>query len=254
MGANPWSAEAPLVAKLRSGDRAAFAALVDGLHGRLFALATTFTTSPPLAEDIVQETWLAVIRGLRAFEGRSSLRTWIFSILVRRARTLAAREARRSAPPVAESVNGDGFVEWEPGFGRVGLWESTPVPWGLSDPAAIYQSREALEVVSAALAALPAAQRQVVLLRDVEDLAATDVCNILDLSETNQRVLLHRGRARIRRALDLYIQEGARPPSQAATRGTSPRSTQGFAEAAEVSDAESSGPRAGSTDASGGSP
>ncbi|MGH7729788.1 MAG: RNA polymerase sigma factor [Candidatus Eiseniibacteriota bacterium] len=210
MRANPWGTDEALLARLRAGDDAAFAILVDDLHGRLVALATTFTSSPALAEDIVQETWLAVIRGLRAFEGRSLLRTWIFSILVRRARTIAGREARRGVPAaVHEGQNGD-LVEWEPGRGRVGLWEETPVPWALEDPAAIHEGREALEVVRATLAELPVAQRQVVLLRDVEDVPARDVCNILDLSETNQRVLLHRGRARIRRALDRYVREGAR--------------------------------------------
>jgi len=88
------------------------------------------------------------------------------------------------------------------------------VPWGLEDPAAIHQSREALEVVQSALSGLPASQRQVVLLRDVEDVPARDVCNILELTETNQRVLLHRGRARIRRALDRYVREGSRPRSR----------------------------------------
>jgi RNA polymerase sigma-70 factor (ECF subfamily) len=214
--AKTWGAEAELIARLRAGDEAVFASLVDDLHGRLVALATTFTTSPPLAEDIVQETWLAVIRGLRAFEGRSSLRTWIFSILVRRARTMATRESRRGTPILGSEVrNGNGLVEWEPGRGRVGLWEESPVPWALEDPAAIHQSHEALEVVRAALDDLPVTQRQVVLLRDVEDVPARDVCNILDLSETNQRVLLHRGRARIRRALDRYVRDGARPRSHA---------------------------------------
>lgn len=215
MRARPWGTEAELIAGLRAGDEVLFAALVDDLHGRLVALAKTFTSSPPLAEDIVQETWLGVIRGLRGFEGRSSLRTWIFSILVRRARTMAAREALRGSPVNGSARhNGDGLIEWEPGLGRVGLWEESPVPWGLEDPAAIHQSREALEVVQSALSGLPATQRQVVLLRDVEDVPARDVCNILELTETNQRVLLHRARAGIRRALDRYVREGARPRSR----------------------------------------
>lgn len=202
-----------LLARLRAGDEMAFASLVDGLHGSLISFARTFTSSPTLAEDIVQETWIGVIRGLHAFDGRSTLRTWIFSILVRRARTVAARDARQGgrgsgAPPAPE-------VEWEPGRGRVGLWENAPVPWALEDPAAIQQSGEALEVLQSTLDALPETQRQVVLLRDVEGLPAADVCNILDLSETNQRVILHRGRARLRRALDRYVQDGARPPSPA---------------------------------------
>jgi len=209
--AKPWGTGEAFVARLRSGDETAFALLVDGLHSRLLALASTFTRSRSLSEDIVQETWLAVIRGLGAFEGRSSLVTWIFSILVRRARTMAAREARR-APPVAISGDPEESVEWEPGRGRYGLWDKAPVPWGLEDPAALYQSHEALAVVLATLSGMPDAQRQVLLLRDVEDVPAPDVCNILELSETNLRVLLHRGRARIRRALDRYVRDGVAPP------------------------------------------
>lgn len=203
------SPEGALLAKLRAGDEAAFAALVDGLNCRLQALAATFTSSSALAEDIVQETWLGVIRGLDGFEGRSSLRTWIFSILIRRARTLAAREARR-----ADAVSSNGAVdheEWDLGRGRVGLWEAAPEPWALDTPEQVLQGREALEIVRAALDGLPESQRQVVLLRDVEDVSPSDICNILDLTETNMRVLLHRGRARIRRALDLYLREGTRP-------------------------------------------
>lgn len=208
----PTSGEGALLTRLRSGDPAAFATLVDELHGGLVAFAGAFTSSPALAEDITQETWLAVIRGLHAFEARSSLKTWIYSILVRRARTMAARDARQSDPgPRTASPQPGPEVEWEPGQGRRGLWEEAPVPWALEDPASIHQSHEALEVLQAALDALPEAQRQVVLLRDVEDLPAVDVCNVLDLSETNQRVLLHRGRARLRRALDQYVRNGARP-------------------------------------------
>ena len=204
--------EEQLVARLRSRDEAAFAELVNSLQGPLIALARTFTRSPALAEDIVQETWIAVIRGLPGFEERSTLRTWVYSILVRRARTLATREARLArrveSPPF---VNGAGHadpLEWEPGTGRQGLWDERPVPWDIQDPAAVLQMRETLAVVERALAELPDTQRQVVLLRDVEDIPSTDICNILAISETNQRVLLHRGRARIRRALDRHFRCG----------------------------------------------
>lgn len=217
MSEAPEEAEAKLVAGLRSGDATAFAALVDDLHGRLLGFAGTFTSSPALAEDIVQETWLAVIRGVGAFEARSSLKTWIFSILVRRARTLTARDLRQSGPQ-RNGVAHAPKVEWEPGQGRRGLWEETPVPWALEDPAAIHESREAFEVLQLELDALPEMQRRVVLLRDVEGLSAMDVCNVLDLSETNQRVVLHRGRARLRTALDRYVQNGVRPPSSPAKR------------------------------------
>lgn len=126
---------------------------------------------------------------------------------------MAVRDARQSGLRSSGSEGPE--PEWEPGKGRVGLWDHAPVPWALEDPATLYQSREALEVLQAALDALPEAQRQAVLLRDVEGLSASDVCNILDLSETNQRVILHRGRARLRRALDRYVQDGAKPPSPA---------------------------------------
>lgn len=226
MHAKAWGTEEALLARLRSGDETAFAALVDDLHARLLALAATFTSSRTLAEDIVQETWLAVIRGLRGFEARSSLSTWIFSILVRRARTMAVREARRNGP--ARTLDGlETGEEWSPGRGRAGLWEEKPVPWALEDPASIHQSREALDVVLAALAGLPESQRQVLILRDVEDVPARDVCNILDLSETNLRVLLHRGRARVRRALDRYVRDGEAPPSAGGIEDLTARSALG---------------------------
>ena len=166
-----------LVDRLRSGDELAFAALVDGLHSRLRALARTFTSSPSLAEDIVQKT-------------------------------LTAREARWVKVSIPQE-DGEPPIEWEPGRGRLGLWDERPVPWGLEDPAAVFQTRETLEVVKNAVARLPDMQRRVVFLRDIEDVSAADVCNLLDLSETNQRVLLHRGRARVRRALDRYLRDGA---------------------------------------------
>src|SRR5947207_321224 len=117
LNAPPRGAEDDLVRSLRRGDETAFAKLVDALHGRLIAVARTFTASPALAEDIAQETWIAVIRGLGGFEGRSSLRTWILSILVRRARSMAAQDARRRGLPLEPEnpeLNG-GSVEWEPG-------------------------------------------------------------------------------------------------------------------------------------------
>jgi RNA polymerase sigma-70 factor (ECF subfamily) len=221
--------ETALLARLRAGDGDAFASLVDDLHGRLLAFAKSFTPSAPLAEDIVQETWLAVIRGIRGFEGRSTLRTWIFNILARRARTLAAREARRSTVELRpDPIRGDGdFVEWEPGAGRLGLWEYAPISWGIADPATRFQSREMLELVRNALEDLPERQRQVVLLRDVEDLGSVEVCNILEISETNQRVLLHRGRARVRRVLDRFLREGMEPSARSrawATNGLNGKS------------------------------
>ncbi len=207
-----------LVRRLRSGDETAFAELVDSMHGRLLAFARTFTSSPALAEDIVQETWLGVIRGLAGFEERSKLRTWIFGILVRRARTLAAREARRSEVPLEAGDDGEPTQEWVPGAGKAGLWTERPVPWGLEDPALALRTAEAARVIREAVESLPPVQRQVVLLRDVEDVGAQEVCNILSVSETNLRVLLHRGRARIRRALDRHLRSAMSAQAQLARR------------------------------------
>ena len=212
--------EETLLGELRRGDEKAFVTLVDEMHGRLLSFARTFTLSPALAEDIVQETWLAVIRGLHRFEGRSSLSTWIFSILVRRARSLTAREVRRTklqASSDTEEVAGQGG-EWILGGGRYGLWEGTPIPWGLGDPSAFLESREVLDLLETALAELPPRQRQVVILRDVEDVKPAEVCNILEISETNQRVLLHRGRARIRLALDDFVRGEGKIPVPRARR------------------------------------
>jgi RNA polymerase sigma-70 factor (ECF subfamily) len=220
-----WANEEELVARLRAGDESAFAALVDELHGPLVAFARTFTASRSLPEEIVQETWLAVIRGLPRFEGRSALRTWVFGILVRRARTMAVREARQAAlgTPAGEGHGtrngGPPVEEWWPGLGRTGLWDDIPVSWQLEDPAVLQESSEALEVVETAFGGLPEMQRRIVLLRDVEGLSAEEACNILELSETNQRVLLHRGRAAIRRALDRYVREGLKPRSRGTAVG-----------------------------------
>ena len=210
-----------LLPRLRAGDDAAFAIVVDRLHRPLLALARTFTSSPALAEDIVQETWLGVIRGLRGFEGRSTLRTWIFSILVRRARTMAAHDARQSFVTPAATDGAAGSAEWTPGAGKIGLWTEPPVPWALVDPASLFQSLEALEVVRHAVDQLPERQRQVLVLRDVEDVPAKDICNILELSETNLRVLLHRGRARVREALDRYLRGAPRGHAMMNGRSTS---------------------------------
>jgi RNA polymerase sigma-70 factor (ECF subfamily) len=209
-----------MLSRLRSGDEMAFAQLVDDLHQPLGVLAATFTTSRPLVEDIVQETWLAVIQGLHRFQGRPPLRAWIFGILVRHAETLAAREARRSEV----ALNRDDGVtsgEWVMGAGRVGLWEESPVAWDYEDPARGVQNREVLEIVQRALVDLPEKQRRVVLLRDVEDVDSVDICSILGIRETHLRVLLHRGRARIRRALDRYMRDG-RKAATSSVNGSHP--------------------------------
>lgn len=199
-----------LVERLRAGDETAFRNLVAEYGGRLARFARSFSRNDAVIEEAVQETWLAVIRGIHKFEGRAPLQTWLFGILANQARRLAVREHRQAQVAMgADPRNTENAEEREPGMGRNGMWEELPTPWGLENPESAMLSGETLRVVEEAIAELPEAQRQVVLLRDVEGLEAESVCNILGCSDTNQRVLLHRGRARIRRALDLYVTEGA---------------------------------------------
>jgi RNA polymerase sigma-70 factor (ECF subfamily) len=183
--------EAELVDRLRAGDEEAFATLVRAHHGSLCRLARAVVGSGAVAEEVVQDTWLAVVRGVDRFEGRSSLRTWLFHILVNRARTTATRE-RRSDPGIDPDADR---------FDVAGVWASPPAPW-----AEQVEDRLVAEQVSAVvrdlLDTLPDTQRQVVVLRDVEGMSAGDVADLLGVSNVNQRVLLHRGRARLRAALE----------------------------------------------------
>jgi RNA polymerase sigma-70 factor (ECF subfamily) len=158
-------------------------------------VAATHVPSRAVAEEVVQETWLAVIRGLDRFEGRSSLKTWIFRILSNIASTRGLRE-RRTTPFC--SLAGDGADQFEPN----GHWRVAPTPWEAPADAAV--SAEIRELVWAAIEALPASQRAVVALRDVEGWSAADTCAALGLSDGNMRVLLHRARTRLRAALDRY--------------------------------------------------
>jgi RNA polymerase sigma-70 factor (ECF subfamily) len=192
--------DAELVIRLRMGDQDAFAELVDRYHTRLTRFARSFTPRAELAEDIAQETWLGLLRGLDRFEGRASLRTWLFQICANRARTLAAREGRLipvdPTDPAAPTVD-------PARFGHDGGWSQPPSPW--PDAATREQDAELVERVRAAITRLPDSQQQVVTLRDVEGLGAAEVCRILDLTEGNQRVLLHRGRARVRAILEQEV-------------------------------------------------
>jgi RNA polymerase sigma-70 factor (ECF subfamily) len=198
--------DADLLQRLRAGDEAAFAALVDRLHPSLLRVARLFVRSDAVAEEVVQETWVAVLDGLDRFEGRASLNTWIGRILANRARTRAVREGR-SLPLSAIEGDGEPAVDRDR-FGPRGFWATPPRPW--EDPGAekLLLRRELGALLARELVRLPEAQRAVVELRDVDGWTAEEVCNVLDLSETNQRVLLHRGRSRLRAALERHLQGG----------------------------------------------
>lgn len=209
-----------LAARLKAGDEAAFREIVAEYGGRLTRLARSFSRNDAVIEEAVQETWMAVIRGIAGFEGRAPLRSWLFGILVNQARRLAVREHRQAQVAAGGNIapvapKGDDEETREPGMGPGGMWVEPPAPWGMENPESALLSRETLAVVEAALAELPEAQRQVLLLRDVEGLRAEEICNILGVSDTNQRVLLHRGRARVRQALDRYMKDGTLAVPQA---------------------------------------
>ncbi len=195
-----------LVERLLGGDEPAFAALVDLYHGRLIRLAMVFVSDRAAAEEVVQETWLGVLNGLGKFEGRSALKTWIFRILTNRAKTRGGRDARF----VSFSSLADPDAKGEPAvdpdrFTAKGMWGQPPRPWTENTPEKLLLRREAMALLEKAIAELPPNQRAVVTLRDVDGLDSGEVCDLLEISESNQRVLLHRGRSRLRRALARYL-------------------------------------------------
>ncbi|MGO8995964.1 MAG: RNA polymerase sigma factor [Polyangiaceae bacterium] len=196
--------DAALLAQLRAGDEGAFRALVRGQHRALLRVAMAFVESQAAAEEIVQDTWLAVIAALDQFEGRSSLRTWIGRILVNRAKTRGVRD-RRTVPFSALTPEDEAPTEPER-FAANGFWCAPPRPHATTDdaPEALVLRKEARTHIERELEALPPAQRTVVTLRDLEGWSSEEVCNVLEVSETNQRVLLHRGRTRLRAALERY--------------------------------------------------
>jgi RNA polymerase sigma-70 factor (ECF subfamily) len=199
--------DAALLAGLRARDERAFAELVERHGPALLRHARTFVHSAASAEDVVQETWLAVVTGVERFEGRALLRTWLYGIVANRARTRAVRE-RRSVPfsALASAELHEDFHPVDAGRFEQhdrwsGHWTSAPEPW----PDEQVESEETLALVAAAIDELPPAQREVVRLRDVEGWEAEEVCAALELSAGNQRVLLHRGRARVRAALEVHL-------------------------------------------------
>ena len=184
-----------LVARLRAGDEEAFVALVARHHASMLRLASSFVPSAAVAEEVVQDTWMGVLRGIDGFAGRSSFKTWLLRILVNRARTTGTRERRSvaigDAAPAVDASR----------FDASGAWSSPPQHWVQdSDDRLLAQSLA--QRIEQGLAELPERQREVVTMRDVDGLSSREVCEVLDISEANQRVLLHRGRSHLRQALE----------------------------------------------------
>jgi RNA polymerase sigma-70 factor (ECF subfamily) len=213
----PTPDDAAVLQALRNGDETAFATLVERYHAPLLRLAMAYVPSQAVAEEVVQDTWIGVLEGLDRFEGRASLKTWIFRILVNQAKTRGVRESR-SVPfsPLSPSEETADEPAVDPSrfrtSGLVDFWETYPQHWDDDTPERLALSKEALGQIGKAIETLPPMQRQVITLRDVEGLSAEEVCNVLGLSETNQRVLLHRARSRVRRTLERYLEGGGTRP------------------------------------------
>jgi RNA polymerase sigma-70 factor, ECF subfamily len=205
------SGESEVIEKLRARDETAFTELIRAHHSVLLGVAMTYVSSRAVAEEIVRETWLGVLGGLDGFEGRSSLRTWIFRIAADVARTRAAREGRSpgfSPRPAGDgdsagpAVDPDRFVPADdPAW--PGHWAIPPLVWDTADER--LRSGATRDALRAAIARLPPSQRLVVALRDVEGWSAEETCEALDLTAGDQRVLLHRARSRLREALERHL-------------------------------------------------
>jgi RNA polymerase sigma-70 factor, ECF subfamily len=200
--------EMRLVEGLRAGDEAAFVELMRRYGASMLRIAQMYVRSRAVAEEVVQEAWLAVFKGIGRFEGRSSLKTWLFRILTNTAKTRAIREGR-SIPFSAlagdeedgPSVDPERFMGPNERFPS--HWSAPPSSWG--EPEERLGTAETLDVIRAAIDELPPTQALVITMRDIEGLSSEEVCNALDITETNQRVLLHRARSKVRRALEEYL-------------------------------------------------
>ncbi|MGW0159239.1 RNA polymerase sigma factor [Mycobacterium sp. NPDC003323] len=204
--------EAALVAALRGGDEAAFAALVEKHTPAMLRIAAGYVPNHQIAEEVVQETWIALLKGIDRFEGRSSLRTWLFTIMVNIAKARGLRERRDTEVQVLAFTEGtvdparfrDAGEEW------AGHWKDSEAPSPFPDtPEGSVLGDELLDVTRRELDKLPVRQREVVTMRDVLGMDAAEVCELLQISVANQRVLLHRGRAAVRQALEDYLKESA---------------------------------------------
>ena len=198
------SGDAELVERLRAGDEAAFASLVDRYDGALRRLALTFVKTPAAADDVVQETWEGVIKGIDRFESRSSLKTWIFRILVNRARTRGVKDSRM-LPFSSLGPDDVGPAVPPSSFDSAGMWRSRPAELA-AEPETKLLAGELRSRLLEAVDTLPARQRAVITLRDIVGLPAEEVASLLEVSDGNQRLLLHRARARVRSELASYVE------------------------------------------------
>lgn len=198
--------EDSLIIRLRRGDEGAFDELVNRHHSALIRMAMGYVTDREVAEEVVQDTWIAVIKGLNRFEGRSSLRTWIFGIVIHKAKDRGVREKRQVAFSAFESPD-DAHEEgidpsrFQQSGEWAGHWALPPQPWDERTPEKLLANQQAVVAINKAIAALPSTLKAVLILRDVEGLEAKEVCKVLNITETNLYVRLHRARERVRAAV-----------------------------------------------------
>ncbi|MEW6322285.1 MAG: sigma-70 family RNA polymerase sigma factor [Acidobacteriota bacterium] len=212
----PLPPDTELVARLKAGDEALFEEVVAQYQRSLRKVALTWVRTAASAEEVVQDTWLAVVRGLPAFEGRSSFKTWLFTILANRARTRAVGDSR--LVPLSTALTGadDEVAPVDDHWSPRGRWAKPVSDWRVESAEYRAMTRELADIVEAAVESLPDRQRAVVVLRDIEGVDAAAACAILGISTVHQRVLLHRGRTRVRAALERRL---------AATGGDASRAT-----------------------------
>jgi RNA polymerase sigma-70 factor (ECF subfamily) len=193
--------DSELLAALRAGDERAFVTLVRRHHAAMLRLACSFVPNVAVAEEVVQDTWIGVLRGIGGFQGRSSFRTWLFRILVNRAMTTGVRERRTIAVGDTAAVGESEAAVAASRFDAAGGWLSPPEQW-IEEAEDRRAAGKLADFIRTAVEDLPDRQRQVVILRDIEGLTSEEVCGVLEISEGNQRVLLHRGRSRLRQAVE----------------------------------------------------
>ncbi len=193
--------DAVLLEQLLAGDEQAFTQLVRVYHGKLRYLARSIV-GEAYADEVVQETWLAVLKALSGFEARSSLKTWIFRILSNTANSRLRGEIRST--PAGDLINEDKHALPATRFDTSGHWKTPPLPWHAETPEALLASDQLRQCLEKTLAVLPVSQKTVIVLRDIEGMPMAEVCNILGVHETNARVLLHRARTRLRAVIEAY--------------------------------------------------
>jgi RNA polymerase sigma-70 factor (ECF subfamily) len=204
---------------LRSGDERAYRQLIRRFHGSLVGVANSVIGSRAQGEEVVQDTWLAVFSGIGRFEGRSTVASWLFTIVLNRARTRAAREGRLVSLPAG--TEGEERAVPRSELLPNGHWRAAPQLWDVLDPERVIGGRELWTHVQEAILRLPAGQQVVLILRDIEGVSAEDACAMLQLSAENQRVLLHRARGRIRKLIDTLT--AAPQPIAPVTPATTPK-------------------------------